>query len=210
MLNRFNYPRRSILLITVLFLIGCKRQEIEYYEIAKEETRIEQEVRDLSRSTDRDMAEMDLSSEAVGRAANPNWTIPEGWMPGKASAMRRGSFTVTSPEGLSVDISITTFPGDLGGELMNINRWRRQLGLGPIAADQIEAQVMTQIINNMSYRIVDFSMEKPRPDDNHPQRTIVATLTHNDNSWFFKMTGDAPLVALQEETYMVFLTSVRF
>ena len=206
MINPFKYPSRSILSIAALFLIGCKRQQIVYYEIAKEDNSIEQ----LAGDTDLNRESRGLPPETTGSAANPNWTIPEGWLPGKTSTMRRGSFTVLGPDNQGVDISVTTFPGDVGGELLNINRWRKQVGLSPISIDSLDEHIVTKTISEMTYRIVDFSTEQPTLDDNYPQRTIVATVNQEGNSWFFKMTGDAPLVTIQEEVFMVFLTSVHF
>ena len=52
-----------------------------------------------------------------------------------------------------VDISVTTFPGDVGGELMNINRWRQQIGLSPISIDSLDEHIVTKTINGMTYRI---------------------------------------------------------
>lgn len=210
MINPFKFQSLSILSIAALSLIGCKRQQIVYYEIAKEDNNIEQMAEDISRNTDLNMEGRRLPPENMGSAANPSWTIPEGWLPGKASTMRRGSFAVVGPDNQGVDISVTTFPGDVGGELLNINRWRRQVGLSPISIDSLDEHIVTKTISEMTYRIVDFSTEKPKLNDNYPQRTIVATIIHEGNSWFFKMTGDAPLVALQEEVFMGFLSSVYF
>ncbi len=210
MVNPFIYPSRSILSIAALLLIGCKRQQIVYYEIAKEDNRIEQVAGDISGNSELNMESRGLPPETLGSTANPHWTLPEGWLPGKTSTMRRGSFTVMGPDNQGVDISVTTFPGDVGGEVMNINRWRRQIGLSPISIDSLNEHIVTKKINDMTFRIVDFSAELPKLDDKYLQRTIVATINHEGNSWFFKMTGDAPLVALQEETFMGFLTSVHF
>ena len=196
--------------IALLFLIGCKRQQIVYYEIAKEDNRIEQVARDISGNSELNMESRGLPPETLGSAANPHWILPEGWLPGKASTMRRGSFAVMGPDNQRVDISVTTFPGDVGGEIMNINRWRLQIGLSPIGIDSLDEHIVTKTINDMTFRIVDFSSELPNLDNNYLQRTIVATIDHEGNSWFIKITGDAPLVALQEEAFMGFLTSVHF
>ena len=133
--------------IAALFLIGCKRQQIVYYEIAKEDNRIEQVAGDISGNSELKMDSRGLPPETPGSAANPHWTLPEGWLPGKASTMRRGSFTVMGSDNQAVDISVTTFPGDVGGEVMNINRWRRQIGLSPISIDSLNEHIVTKTIN---------------------------------------------------------------
>ena len=58
-------------------------------------------------------------------------SIPTGWKPGKVSSMRLGSYSVEEEDGCSLDISITSFPGDLGGLMPNVERWLGQIGLQP-------------------------------------------------------------------------------
>ena len=60
------------------------------------------------------------------------WFIPKGWEPGKKSSMRIGSFAVKDGNDSSLDISVTAFPGDLGGLLPNVERWLGQIGLKPV------------------------------------------------------------------------------
>ena len=127
MVNSFKYPSRSIMSIAVIFLIGCKRQQIVYYEIAKKDNRIEQVARDISGNSELNMESRGRPPETLGSAANPHWILPEGWLPGKASTMRRGSFTVMGPDNQGVDISVTTFPGDVGGD-RGPTRRGRELG----------------------------------------------------------------------------------
>jgi hypothetical protein len=45
--------------------------------------------------------------------------------------MRIGSFAVKEGNDSSLDISVTAFPGDLGGLLPNVERWLGQIGLDP-------------------------------------------------------------------------------
>ena len=58
-------------------------------------------------------------------------SVPTGWKPGKVSSMRLGSYSVEEEDGCSLDISITSFPGDLGGLMPNVERWLGQIGLKP-------------------------------------------------------------------------------
>jgi hypothetical protein len=44
----------------------------------------------------------------------------------------------------------------------------------------------------------------------HPSRMIVVTIPNAGNSWFFKMTGDAPLVGAQKDSFLQFVKSVKF
>ena len=41
--------------------------------------------------------------------------------------MRRGSYAVGADEKTAADLAITAFPGDVGGDLANVNRWLNKL-----------------------------------------------------------------------------------
>lgn len=62
-------------------------------------------------------------------AGAPAWTVPERWVtvPGERP-MRFATFEVPDESG-PIEVAVTQFPGHVGGELANINRWRGQMGL---------------------------------------------------------------------------------
>lgn len=157
-----------------------------------------------------DMTGQKLPPGAMAEAANPKWEVPKDWQEGKASPVRRGSFAVKGADDQTADIAITVFPGDVGGMLMNVNRWRSQIGLGPVLPDKLESMMTDLDVNGIKVTVVDFAGEMAPPGKNHPQRMIVATIPHNNNSWFIKMTGDAPLVEAQKEAFLQFVKSVKF
>ena len=98
----------------------------------------------------------------------------------------------------------------MGGALLNINRWRRQIGLGPIGTDQIAAYSSELDIAENHYHLVDLHNENTSHGKDFPQSSLVATRSHQGNSWFFKMSSDAPLVDQQRDTFLEFLSTVRF
>ncbi len=156
------------------------------------------------------MAMQNLPQQALSQQGNPQWTVPEGWQPGRPSQMRRGSFKVLGDDNKMVDIAVTTFPGDVGGMLANINRWRNQIGLGPITAGMVDAVVEKLEFNGKECQYVDLQGLAPPDGKFHPQRSLIGTFTHEGNSWFFKMSGDASLVDTQQIKFMEFLNSVKF
>ncbi len=171
---------------------------------------IEFKTEDIPAASAGNMADQSLPSGSVSNADNPDWVVPDSWEPGRVSNMRRGSFQVRGDNGLMVDIAVTSFPGDVGGMLANINRWRGQIGLGPITAGMVNSVVGELEINGKSCKIVDIVGTDPPSGKILPQRSLVGTFSHEGNSWFFKMSGDASLVEVQEQTFMDFLNSVRF
>ena len=124
--------------------------------------------------------------------------------------MRRATFVVKDTNDQTVEIVVSTFPGDVGGLLANVNRWRGQIGLGPVAPDEIASITSDVEIGGTKTTVVDFKTDTAPAGKTQPQRMIVVTLPHAGNSWFFKMTGDAPLVGAQKETLLQFVKSVKF
>ena len=55
--------------------------------------------------------------------------------------MRLGSFKVDGPNGASADVSVIAFPGEAGGLISNLNRWRGQLQLSPLDEDQLPQMI---------------------------------------------------------------------
>jgi hypothetical protein len=156
------------------------------------------------------MSAQALPAGATSDAPNPQWTVPSGWQEGKPAPMRRATFVVKDTNDQTVEIVVSTFPGDVGGLLANANRWRGQIGLGPVAPDEIASITSDVEIGGMNTTVVDFKTDTAPAGKTQPQRMIVVTLPHAGNSWFFKMTGDAPLVGAQKETLLQFVKSVKF
>src|SRR5712671_5866569 len=148
-----------------------------------------------------------LPHGAPAEVENPKWTVPKDWQEGKRAPMRRASFVVNGPDDQVADIAVTAFPGDVGGMAMNISRWRSQLGLDPITADQVGSMTSKLDVNGVAATLVDLSSEQPPEGKTHLQRMIVVTVPQAGNSWFFKMIGDDSLVAAQKDAFLQFVKS---
>jgi len=111
-------------------------------------------------------------------------------------------FIVRGDEGGTANIAFSVFaPSD---ELANVNRWRKQVGLEPIAADELARQRETIDITGHSAAM--FDMSGVAADGGKKTRIVVAMLNHGDAMWFFKMTGDDDLVAAQKPAFVQFLS----
>ena len=124
------------------------------------------------------------------------WDIPKGWEKKPPAPMRVASFAAGNAE-----VSIVSLPGEAGGVLANINRWRGQLGLPPIAEKDLASA--TRLVDTAAGRVlvVDFT--------GGPKRMVAGLLSANDESWFFKMTGEEKSVANALPAFNSFLGSLR-
>ena len=157
-----------------------------------------------------DMSTQQLPAGTGSTAANPQWTVPADWQPGKVSSVRRGSYLVTGPGGQSAEVAVTVFGGDVGGMAMNVNRWRGQIGLGPIAPEQVAALTAKLEVNGIAATVVDLTGDQAPEGKTRPLRMLVVTVPYQGNSWFFKMTGDVPLVGAQKDAFLKFVQSAKF
>ena len=141
-----------------------------------------------------------MAATPVPTAANQTltWTAPDGWTPKKASAMRRGSYAVGGPEGAG-DISITAFPGDVGGDLANVNRWRGQLQLPPVP--DVTGALQPLEANGLHMLVFEGA--------NQGVRMIGVIVPQSGATWFFKFTGPDALVAHEKPAFLDFLKTVR-
>jgi hypothetical protein len=129
------------------------------------------------------------------------WDVPAGWTPAAASAMRYVSFAVEK-NGEKADISVVTFPGEGGGDLDNVNRWRQQIGLGAIDASALQAMVASKQAGDARIEMVDMSGASAR--------VLAAWTRQKGRAWFFKMTGPASLVEQEKANFEKFLQSISF
>jgi hypothetical protein len=141
-----------------------------------------------------------LPNEPAGPPADvgATWTTPSTWTQEPPHQMRLASFK--TPGG--AEIIITRFPGDVGGLLPNVNRWRGEVGL-PDFATESDAKAQTNVqMGGLRANIFDFAGSE--------KHVRVAMVKVNDDTWFFKLIGPASAVANQQPAFDSFLQSVKF
>ncbi len=184
--------RLAVLLTAGLALAGCKDTRIVSYRVAKETP----------------------SNPPAMTAADPgsaiHWQTPSGWEEQPAGGMRQGSFTVPGPDGTKADMSVITFPGDVGGDLANLNRWRGQLGLPPVGAAELPDAFAKVKAPAGEFLVADLVGQAPSDGGTEPPRILGAILAQTGQTWFFKLSGQDKLVESQKPTFLSFLQSVRF
>lgn len=184
--------RNSLLACLGLALAGCSDQDITAYRVPKDPGSA---VAAAAPAT---------APEAASGALS--WTAPAGWQAQAASGMRAASFLAPGPGGATADVSVVTFAGAGGDVLANINRWRGQLQLSPIAAADLPANVSALDEPAGHFLVADIRGEpaagKPAP------RILGAWLEQPDRVWFFKIMGPAEVVESQKTAFMDFLRSV--
>jgi hypothetical protein len=130
------------------------------------------------------------------------YELPAGWTEAAdASGMRAASFRIDQ-DGKQADMAVTPLGGPAGGTLANVNRWRGQIGLGPVTEQQLESEKQEVTIGDQQGLLFDLHGSE--------QSILAALLEQNNTTWFFKMTGPQELLAKQKSSMLQFLKSVRF
>ena len=192
--NRVGWVRLvGPLLGLAMAMVSCNNDKVEVYLIPKEAINVA------------------MQSGSAGLAPPPGapaqWTRPDGWSDQPLSEMRLGSFKVDGPNASSADVSVIAFPGEAGGLISNINRWRGQLQLAPLDEDQL-GQIIRRIeVDNVPTYLVDFQTAE---NASKPSRIVGAVLQTADRTWFVKMTGPPELIENQRQKFLDFVNSFRF
>ncbi|MBO6513374.1 MAG: hypothetical protein JJ974_05360 [Phycisphaerales bacterium] len=164
-----SYRRCGVMIFGTILMLsvpGCDREEIHSYRIPRE------------RSFEEAALERGLrqATQAV-RDAQVEWIAPETWTRQEASGSMRIA-TYQSENG--IEIAVTAFPGDVGGLLANINRWRGQIGLPPTDEEGMIDDI--QITDSKRVIVVDIPAEDTR---------LIGTLINvgDGKTWFAKAIG---------------------
>jgi hypothetical protein len=176
-------PRRGFWLVcAALLLAGCQEQEqIRSYDVPKESVAVgavvekqrllavmvpcekyvwffkimgtEQAVGEQVPAFDRFLASIHFTD----REREPiKWIVPEGWkqIPGAGELYAR---LRKEGDGSVPEITISQFPPKAKDPRPNIDRWRNQLGLGPIGDDELKKLVGNVKVDGVEGTRVDFT-----------------------------------------------------
>jgi hypothetical protein len=146
------------------------------------------------------------TASTAGTGDTLRWTPPQSWKSGKESSMRLGSYMVADANGTAtLDLSVTAFPGDVGGLLANVNRWLKQINLEPTDQSGLGQYVDERTVAGLPAHLMHAA---------NAGRTIrVLTLWGGNvhrKTWFFKLEGDTALAEAESANFEQFIESVRF
>lgn len=202
------------LLALPVLLVSCRKSEIQSYRVPKETTAPSPEAASAAAPRPANAgapaapaaggSAMASTPVATASGSDLTWTAPAHWTVKPASAMRKGSFAV-KVDGAEADLSITAFPGTVGGDLANLNRWRGQVQLPPLAESELESAVQRSERNGLKMTVVDIVGTGASA-----QRILGAMIPHAGSTWFVKL-GPAPdaVVAKEKAAFLAFLDTIK-
>lgn len=216
------------LIVTALagLAAGCEEDEIRVYEAPRdpgptphlsEPPRPEAEAGGVTGSPP--MAANGQSGSLPTQQSGPppvTWTLPDDWTKTSARTDTRLA-TFQAGEGeLAMEVALTAFPGDVGGPVNNINRWRGQLGLEPIDAETLEDHVNTFAAGDEDGEADDeaaavaegMTMRLRGPDG---RRDMLAAIIDvgTDHTYFLRGEAAAEVVDAHESAFEGLARSLR-
>lgn len=199
-------PPALFLLATLVLAAGCREAKVESYRVPKEQPEPLPPIL-TGEMPSGPAAGGSMANTAVPTASGDDltWHAPDHWKAKATGAMRKGSFTVPGDNGADADLSITAFPGDVGGLLANVNRWRGQIDLPPIAETDLAGAITHVEQNGLVFVIVDFA----NPNASKSQRILGALVPYNGATWFFKLMGPDATVGHEKPAFLAFLKTVQ-
>lgn len=213
-------PLRSLSISAMLLtLVACERSEPTSYLIPKEERGVSMPEAastpasqapasastntapaNAANATAGGMQVLPGMQQAANEAGELSYSVPEGWEDLGASGIRKANLKVSEANG-SAELTALVFPGDVGGRLANINRWRGQIALAPASPEELPAFTEGYVISQHRGLYVRLEGEE--------QSILGALLPFHGNTWFFKLIGDNETVLANEANMKAFLDSVQ-
>jgi hypothetical protein len=189
------------LLTLTLSTAACRKNEVTSYRIPKEK---DPEVVPSASASGPDAGNMAATAVPTTSGPSLTWTAPANWKVGAEAPMRKATYLIPGDGGTAGELSIAAFPNDVGGELANINRWRGQMQLPPIAESALADTVARSEHDGLKFGFVEFE-----GNGSPKSRLLGAWVPFGGGTWFFKLTGPDALIAKEKPAFLAFLNSVK-
>jgi hypothetical protein len=100
-----------------------------------------------------------------------------------------------------LEFTLDRLPG-AGSLLQNVNRWRGQIGLEPLGADEVGQAVQKLDLGGVAAEMIELKGE---------QETILGIVAvRGAEAWYFKLKGDNELAEREKENFFKLARSVKF
>ena len=199
----------SAALVLTAALAGCGKEEPKVYSVAKE-TAPSPAAASMPHGAGGPGNTADPHGAIAGATPRVTYQVPPGWKEQPAVKMRAASFMVEGAEGKFTEISVVPLPAVGGKEADMVNIWRGQLRLTPATEADLAKAGETVDIGEAKGRLFDQASTELLVESKHKARIVVAMLTREGLTWFFKMAGEDSLTAAQTPAFKTFLKSVAF
>ena len=179
-----------LVLICIFALQGCQPDEPMVYQAPKDPK-----------------PSLPVASSAPSSHRSVSWAyLPSGWKEEKSDGMRQAAFSIEKSGSRKTEVTLVSLPGESGGLAANVNRWRGQVGLGPLSDKDAERCVSSLQAGKVTYQWVALQGK----DANGDVAIVSAMTTIHAQTWFIKLMGPVAVVHEQEPAFKKFLAGLTF
>ncbi len=190
---------------TMTFLSGCKKETpVQVYTTQKEASIAAPTMMPPVASAASTSATLPDLGQATAGIDTPTWTPPGRWVPQPLDNIRKGSWKLTTNDGV-LNITAMAFPGDVGGDLANVNRWLGQIGLNLWDNSQFEINAKKIEVDGRASRY--FILGEAGASTNAILGAIVPV---GPVTWYFKLIGPTTLALAEKAHFEAFLQTIHF
>lgn len=154
---------------------------------------------------------IEIGSPAAAEMPGIDLRPPTGWQKQEPAPPRFATYRIpaTDSDGIDGDVSVVPLPGAGGTNLENVNLWRAQLRLPPVEKADDPALGETIQSPNGSITLVHMTSAEPLFSGDRHAAISAAILRTADTTWFFKLTGEAKMVAAQRAKFVDFVRTAQ-
>ncbi|HVV73034.1 MAG TPA: hypothetical protein VHI52_16275 [Verrucomicrobiae bacterium] len=136
----------------------------------------------------------------------PAWQVPANWQETSGGPFLLAKFVVAGSPQTSVNVSMSA--GEGGGLVMNVNRWRGQLGLGPASEEEI-SKGMTSV-DTAGGKAMFVELDGTDAKSGQKAHMVAAIVPQAGRTWFYKLMGDEKVVADQKDAFTKFVQTAKY
>lgn len=94
---------------------------------------------------------------AEGSTPPIQWNAPNNWKSGKTNELRFATFLIDPEANPKLELTVIKLGKDAGSILANINRWREQVGLGPVSEGDLATVIKKETIQGVETILADYT-----------------------------------------------------
>jgi hypothetical protein len=138
-------------------------------------------------------------STANPQTSAPNWQVPPHWKEVEATEMLLAKFIVPGQGDEKAEVTVSVFPGNVGGTHAIINRWRKQIGLAEL--DEQGTASLAQPLDGGPTNAILVDMSGAQT------RVISAIVPDGGRTWFYKLMGPPGVAETEKIAFIAFINS---
>jgi hypothetical protein len=148
------------------------------------------------------------AAPAQAAAANSGVAVPAGWKEIPNPQMLLAKYVIQGSGDAEAQVNVSMLNGTGGGVMMNVTRWRNQLGLAPMSEEDFSKQAQTVDVGGAKGTLVDMSGTDPKTGKK--ARLVGVIVPQVSDTWFYKLMGDPQVVEQQKDTFTKFVQTAKF